>query len=49
MNKNKDYYVVPPAECTEKGCKVRSDKCKNCHWNHCTWFYVPKTKNNEQK
>ncbi len=48
MNEHKKMRPIPPAECVENGCKERSEKCKNCHWWRCTWFYVPVNENEEQ-
>lgn len=39
MNSKKKIKSIPPFECIENGCKERSEKCKNCRWSHCVWFY----------
>ena len=30
---------IPPFECLENGCRERSEKCNDCQWQYCLWFY----------
>lgn len=40
-DKNKHIKSIPPFECVVNGCKERSEKCNNCRWCNCIWFYTP--------
>lgn len=32
--------LIPPCECADNGCKVKSEKCSNCQYQHEQWFAV---------
>lgn len=31
-------FLIPPVECLENGCKLKTSKCERCEYKDCYWF-----------